>query len=182
MIKNIILDIDETLIHTEMQPKNKPYFTITVAGTKYFVTPRPGLKEFLDYIFKRFKTVNIWTAATREYAYLIMSHILNKKQQSQLRFFNTREHTHMGAKPLSLIFNGELAKKHNVCEHNTIIIDDRMDVSRFNLGNAIIVPPWLGSGHDDYLYKLMIILDGILSKKIVTKPNDRPIILKQITD
>lgn len=185
MIKNVILDIDETLIHTRTQDKKisgrRADLSFNIGSETYYVYYRPGLKEFLNFVFDNFSTVNIWTAATRVYAQKILTNILSSKQRAKLTFFNSREHTVDGAKPLSLVFRNEAAKKHGILPSNTIIIDDRSDVSRHNPGNAIIIPPWKGQT-DTYLLKLIVVLQGILKHKLITDVTNSHLYLRDITD
>jgi TFIIF-interacting CTD phosphatase-like protein len=180
MIKNIILDIDETLIHTSSKFQPDTAFSFKIEAETYFVSLRPNLRKFLQFCFTNFETVSIWTAATERYAYAIMTRILDKRQQQKLRFFHTRKHLVDYAKPLDLIFTRPDAIKMDIRPYNTVIIDDKIEASKFNLGNTIIVPPWCG-GPDTNLFKLIIVLKGIQEHGFFTDSNvNRPLYLKEI--
>lgn len=183
MIENIILDIDETLIHSTTVPltDKKSDLQFKLGSETYYVHFRPGLSKFLNFVFDNFSTVNIWTAATRPYAQRILSAILTPTQRKKLAFFNSREHTVSGSKPLEMVFNNSSAKKHGILPSNTIIIDDRADVSRHNPGNAIIIPAWKGQ-RDNYLLKLIVVLQGIISHKLVAHPTGEYLYLTDITN
>ena len=182
-IETIVLDLDETLIHSEDRDGMmiNPDFTFVISGLKYYVRKRPGLDDFLKYLFENFKTVGVWTAATKDYAEKIVNNIFTKEQRKKLKFFMTRKDTVKGIKPLQKIFDQD-----NICyecnRYNTIMIDDNPDVLENNPGNAIQIPQWLGKGNDDYLYKLSIVLNSILDLKVSVNTENKIIKLKDITD
>ena len=62
--KNIILDMDDTLIHCFNQYNMNE------------VTPRPYLREFFEYIFQRFQNVSIWTYATKDWFDYVYTNVL----------------------------------------------------------------------------------------------------------
>ena len=161
---NLVLDIDETLIHAVTRKNKKASFSIKFStGEQYYILVRPGLKKFLRYVFKNFKTVNIWTAATKDYAIAIMSNVLTKQQISRLKFFNTRKQCSSdGSKPLVDIFDTPQAKKLGITRFNTLMIDDKSGVLKHNPGNGIIVQPWIGNQSDNSLDRLTLLLDVIL--------------------
>lgn len=185
MIENIILDLDETLIHTTMEPTNHPNFRarFRLSGTDYYLHTRPGLTEFLDFVFTNFKTVNIWTAATKDYAIQIINKIMTKEQRQQLKFFNTRTHIVNGTKPLKMLFSNDKAKELGIFPNNTLMIDDKDSIAIYNPGNAIIVPKWDYpnlSVKDQYLLKLIIVLKGIKAHKLLTDPSEPYLELKKV--
>jgi TFIIF-interacting CTD phosphatase-like protein len=164
---HLVLDLDETLISVSMNPIKDPDFKFSLQGTIYYGKKRPGLDLFLTFAFKRFQTVNVWTAATWEYAHRVLNHIMTAEQRSRLAFFKTRKDLaafNEGPyyKPLEKIFSDPKAKKLGLTKANTIMIDDRDDVLRDNPGNGIMIPPWKGRKNDKYLPKLLIVLDGAL--------------------
>ncbi len=193
-IETIILDLDETLIHSETNAKvmANPDFTFVIAGEKYYVRKRPGLDKFLAYVFSHFKTVGVWTAATKDYANKIVNNIFTPEQKAQLKYFMSRKHIIDGQKPLQRIFDqagdakGINNKQGETCttctKYNTIMIDDNPDVLSNNPGNAIQVPQWLGKGKDDYLFKLIIVLQSILDLKVSVNTDHGIIKLTDITD
>ena len=91
----LILDIDETLIHTDSAPieyEKQLDFDFKFKGNSskslYYTKKRPYLDEFLNYAFENFD-VSIWTAAGDEYAEEILKGIGLDK--SKLKFFYTQE-------------------------------------------------------------------------------------------
>jgi len=104
---NIVLDIDETLIHaltvSEIPSQNNinkfPAFVMDDVKDDpdpYVVIVRPGLFEFLDKIFK-ISAVSIWTAASRDYATWIIKNVLFKNKKGEpvkrdLKIFLSSKH------------------------------------------------------------------------------------------
>lgn len=176
---NVVLDIDETLIHTysvstERDPKAD--FSFKLERHYYNVKRRPGLKPFLEWLFENPKvlSVNIWTAGTRPYARSILKNILTERQWKNLHLFCSRKQVIGGKKPLSKIFNQQLTAD------NTIMIDDRVEVGEKNPGNLIVIPEFEGNKRDKCLFHLATLIDLILSEDIKTSPTDRPIYLKDM--
>lgn len=90
---HFFLDLDETLIsavdNSEFDPddskqKERAAKLESVDMEDYYkVFKRPGLDEFLDYLFDNF-TVSIWTAATGDYAAFIAKNIILSKPHRNL--------------------------------------------------------------------------------------------------
>lgn len=183
MILNIVLDLDETLIHSSTRkPKTYDFIIDLKDDRPYYVKKRPKLEKFLSYIFKKYKTVSVWTAATHDYAIKVIENIFTAEQRKMLKFFHTRRHTRGGTKPLEIIFNSDEAKNLGIQSNNTIIIDDKPDVVYHNPGNGIIIPAWSGSPRDTYLMKLIIVLNGILKYKCLTDSSEFYLELTEITN
>ena len=161
---NIVLDLDETLVSVTTKPTTVYDFKFAITGQTYFVRKRPYLDKFLKYIFGRFNTVSVWTAATRPYAEQVLLGIMTPVQLKSLSFLKTRDDLKVNSlgrytKPLHRIFNTH----PTIQRHNTIMIDDKRSVMVENLGNAIIVPAWTGSElTDKSLAQLIIVLSGVL--------------------
>jgi TFIIF-interacting CTD phosphatase-like protein len=81
---NILLDLDNTLIssiakHEEtsiLKPRMKKFRWENMEGY-YKVFERPGLQNFLDFLFQNFN-VSIWTAASKSYALFIIDEFILK--------------------------------------------------------------------------------------------------------
>ena len=170
--KLLILDIDETLIHTERFPidylsEGTYDFKIKSSDNEYeyFVIKRPYLKEFIDWSFKNFK-VGIWTAAGDKYASTVLSNI--GIDISNLEFFYTQEHCTLkidnetgscyGVKNLS-----KIRKKYNLDE--VLIVDDIHHTAINNYGNLIHIKEFTTNRDDKELLKLISYLDNIKDAK-----------------
>ncbi len=178
---NIILDLDETLIHTtsideEKQLKEGPnqsnagrltsYKMYSEDGVKvvYIVYERPGLQNFLDYLFKYFN-VSIWTAASKMYALFIVKNIVLKKPGRKLDWIFFDYHCTISKKATQNNKNIKCLRMLPVLfkipynMNNTIIIDDNPDVRTAQPGNCVHIKPFVvdekNSDQDVELLKIM---------------------------
>jgi len=170
MDKLIVLDLDETLFHTEVN-KDGDYFDQSNYDFKfqleeyfYFVRKRPYQKEFLDYVFENFK-VGIWTAASEDYAKIAAKGC--NIDESKLLFFWDREKCttrisytddgrYYGLKPLS-----KVKKSFNYKLENILVIDDIFQTAEDNYGNLIRMTPFTYQKDDNELFKLISYLEKI---------------------
>lgn len=180
---HLVLDLDETLVSVSLS-EHPDAFKFTLEKATYYGRKRPHLDLFLTYVFNRFETVNIWTAATADYARHVIKNIMTPDQIRRLKFIRTREDlgSKIHLKPLKVIFNSPEAIKLGITPSNTIMIDDRTDVLRDNPGNGIVIPPWKGDKQDLYLPSLIIVLDGILHFNLGFGQGDKVIDLRSIVD
>lgn len=163
---NIVLDLDETLIHTE---RITPYysdeldktsdFSFKIDNQYYWVIKRPGLDLFLDFLFKYF-TVGIWTAGDKEYAKQICKNILTYPQLKKIRFIYSRNFCHLEDSPPA--FTKPLAKIFQLypdfSKHNTIMIDNNLNVMRYNMDLGVNIPDFTNQYNDGMLYHIRNIM------------------------
>ncbi|KAK8502337.1 hypothetical protein V6N12_002053 [Hibiscus sabdariffa] len=81
-LKTIVLDLDETLVHSSPDPPPKIYDfmikpNIYRVGMNFYVLKRPGVDEFLEAISKKYEVV-VFTAGLEPYASLLLD-ILDPK-------------------------------------------------------------------------------------------------------
>jgi len=170
----LILDIDETLIHTKLDEfSNHIYdFKFSVNGKSSFYTKkRPYLDQFLDYAFENFD-IAIWTASGEDYAKEIIKNI--GILESSLKFLYTKDKctikysfdyfNHYGIKNLNKL------KKKGYDLNRVLIIDDIRDTAINNYGNLILIKPFKDDNNDTELLKLISYL-----QKIKDEPNYRRI-------
>ena len=91
--KTLVLDLDETLVHSQFQPFDVPSditLKIELEGEIHdiHVLVRPGVKEFLENMGKIYEIV-IFTASVSKYADPLLD-ILDKNKNCKFRLF--REH------------------------------------------------------------------------------------------
>lgn len=173
--KNLIIDLDETLIYSldrddyvpHKHDKKKHNFKHKYMDEYYTVFYRPGLEEFLDYIFKNFN-VSVFTAASKSYAMFIIENIImgeNKKRHPEYIFFSYHcditKKLKKGIKDLTILWDQDGFNLPNFNECNTIIIDDNPDVKK--TGYCIQVPEFNflddDCENDSYLEELKNILE-----------------------
>lgn len=169
--RNIILDIDQTLLHSvnlEDIPKDKNNITqfadlnfhrLAFSQNKRIyqmvVFERPGLQSFLDYVFENFN-VGVLTYGSDAYARTIAKEIIApvNKPERKLSFlfsygYHDASHSYVDEQGNEL-FPGwknldylfKRIKPLNFYTCNTIIIDDNIKVTQNNKRNSIRVVPF----------------------------------------
>jgi TFIIF-interacting CTD phosphatase-like protein len=183
MKKNILLDLDQTLISAEadeefdfkkFKEKTKLFKFKDMDGL-YLVFERPYLQEFLDYLFKNFN-VSIWTAASKDYALFIIEKILlQKKPDRKLDYIFFSYHCDLSddkkrcTKDLDMLWDEYKLSNYN--KNNTFILDDLDEVHDVQKNNCIVAPAFEfqknGSENDTFLKDLLPHLDKLKNDEIV---------------
>ena len=160
----LFLDLDNTLICSvaihELEPNwrdRSPLFTMTDMEDYYIIFHRPYLQEFLDWAFDNF-TVNVWTAANKDYALFVISNVISplpKRHKRKVRFVFFDKHCdesrkHFGKqspKDLRLITDVyQIIDKHS----KIFIIDDLDEVVAKQKLRAIQIKPFEISDEDSH--------------------------------
>ena len=166
--KNIVLDIDATLVHThgdmddfkmlniygndeqlEMRKKvyNMRIIDVSDVPGEGEVTDlagiyRPYLREFLEFGFSYFDNIVIWSAGKKKYVEKMCEYMFPLKKQPIL-IFNyddcEGDENNLIIKPLEKIYN------HPSCQgklfpENTFVLDDRSETYSMNKRNGIQIP------------------------------------------
>lgn len=170
MKKNIILDLDNTLISaiskseetkkTKLKLKGIPY--VSMHGI-YKIYERPKLQEFLDFIFENFN-VSVWTAASTSYALFIIKNFIYVKKNRKLDYIFTSYHCKQSKeknkilKDLSLIISDKKKLK------NYFLIDDDYEVCKAQPENSFCIKKFdvLKSIKDHELKKMKKTLKKII--------------------
>ena len=144
--KTLILDMDETLIHTSDFPPHSSVESFSVNANKY-IFKRPGLDRFLTETTKIFDTF-IFTAGTKNYADPILDHICPQISDGHRLF---RDHCDMD--------HGRIKK--NICKFNrsmnqVIIVDDSKAVKKAYPDNCITITKWSGNPNDFELTDIIL--------------------------
>ncbi|CAM9095947.1 unnamed protein product, partial [Scytosiphon promiscuus] len=156
--KQLILDLDETLVHSSFKPVAGADFImdIMVDGTFYkvFVLKRPGVEDFLERVAKLYEVI-IFTASLPQYANPLLD-LLDPKGTITSRLF--REHCtfHEGyfVKDLTLL-------RHESLE-TTIIVDNSPMAYMFQPENAIDCISWIDDRADKELGVIADFLETIV--------------------
>jgi hypothetical protein len=177
--QNLVLDIDHTLLCTSVNLEefqnvdiySPEYLSvrsriysgqINYEGNNfsYWGILRPHLTEFLQYCFKRFQLVIIWSAGEKRYVHEMVKILFRDLPQPHLIL--TREdclwtEKNVSAKPLF-----RLTQEYKMInENNTLFIDDLENNFSFNRSNGIVIPayhPLLSSLKDDQDNILLLLL------------------------
>lgn len=163
----LVLDIDETLVWTELWPEHDCDFYLTfgtnpISTDAYGVKKRPGVDEFLRWCFASheiFRTA-IWTAGTSDYAAEICKHLLLPGE--------TPEFVWARDKCSRVLRNPDEFDMHGFIEikdlkklrrqgyslDRILHLDNTPQVARRNYGNLVVIPSYNGQPGDRYLEML----------------------------
>ncbi len=166
---NIILDIDETLVHSENDMNklvtlnifNNPKYldlrqriyiltlddVLSKRGTgtknKMWGTTRPHLKEFLIFCFSYFKIVSIWSAGKERYVNSVVDNIFKHIRDPHVVYtWNECFVNDNGliTKPIQTMINNVPDLNDYMSINNTLVIDDRPSTFYYNNRNGITIP------------------------------------------
>jgi len=137
MKKLVLLDLDNTLIHTTNSKDENYNYSFIINNYTYNGYFRPNLKEFLSFLFENYN-VGIFTASTELYANNILksflsSGIINNIQYDKLVTIllcrNDLVEYKLSSCSYITIKSLEIAsKKHNIPIDNILLIDDWNDI------------------------------------------------------
>lgn len=129
----LVLDLDETLVHSELRPIPNPDAVLKVTfngeNCNIYVLYRPGMFEFLHSLCKNFELV-VFTASHEVYATQLLNHIDPYRKLIKYRFH--RNHCYE--------VKGKLIKDLRIFGRNlseTIIVDNTVSAFSFQLDNGI---------------------------------------------
>ena len=166
--KTLVLDLDETLIHSyfDQKPPRKPdiSFDIFIDKKKIHVNSilRPGVHEFLDNLENLYEII-IFTASLSQYANPVLDFI-DKKGICKFRLF--REHCCCFTNGFSNSFIKDL-KKLDRDMKNLIIIDNNPKSFMLNKENGVPIKTWVEDLNDKELFKLIPYLIFLGNEKIL---------------
>lgn len=163
--KTLILDLDETLIHSSDFPPHPKVEAFKIGEPPYYVFKRPGLDDFLRKYSKKFD-IFIFTSAYQCYADPIINAICPYLDEQHRLYRNS-----------CTIDNNEIHKDLNAFKRRPtdfILVEDNFNLKKYWPKNTIIVQRWQGIPHDTTLINwLPEILDNC------EKANDvRDVIIK----
>jgi len=153
----VILDLDETLIHSvESLIDRPPDFNCG----PYSVYMRPGLTDFLSRLRERFR-IAIWTSSSRDYADCIVCHTFPASYP--LEFMWCRERCTLRLdddtrKPYWLK-NLRKVKRGGHDLSRVVCVDDSPEKHSLNYGNLVRVRAYLGEAEDNELPRLLQYLE-----------------------
>lgn len=141
--KTIVLDLDETLVHSSEEPLRCYDFAIEVAmegeATTYYVLKRPGVDDLLTELANKYELV-LFTASMKEYADPVLDRIDPHRAISHRLFRDScTEISGKFVKDLSLL--GRDLKK-------VIIVDDNPNAYMLHPQNAIPVSSFVDNLYD----------------------------------
>ncbi|KAF7457495.1 NIF-domain-containing protein [Cryptosporidium felis] len=153
--KTLVLDLDETLIHSSFQPVRNASFTINIEidGEYYdvYVLKRPGVDKFLNIVTSLYEVV-VFTASLSKYANPLLDR-LDPMNKCPYRLFreNCTVEGNSYIKDLSKL--GRPLK-------DIIIIDNSPISYILQPENAIPISSWFNDENDTQLLDLIPLLEG----------------------
>ena len=153
--KTLVLDLDETLVHSGFIPFNIPSDLIIQIELEnemhdIHILIRPYVKEFLEKMSKRFEIV-IFTASISKYANPLLD-LIDKNKYCNFRLF--REHC--------TLINTAFVKDLNRLGRNLkdiIIVDNTPSAYALNQYNGFPIKSWFDDKNDFELIKIIPILE-----------------------
>ncbi|KAI8089056.1 phosphatase PSR1 [Halteromyces radiatus] len=161
--KCLVLDLDETLVHSSFKMIPNPDFIVPVEiDNQYhnvYVLKRPGVDEFMRKMGELYEIV-VFTASLSKYADPVLD-MLDKHKVVKHRLFRESCYNHKGTyvKDLSHL-NRDLA--------STMILDNSPASYIFHNANAVPVSTWFNDPHDTELIDLVAFLNDLTSVDDVT--------------
>jgi len=159
--KTIILDLDETLVHSSFVPTAHYDITLNVdiegAMRTIYVAKRPHVDEFLSRCGELFEVV-VFTASLAKYADPLLD-LLDTQKVIDHRLFRESCTTYGG------IFVKDLFRMGRPLTH-LIIIDNSPHSYIFNPENALPCTSWFDDPTDTELLQFLVILTRLADPKV----------------
>mmetsp|Transcript_15092 Transcript_15092/g.40822 ORF Transcript_15092/g.40822 Transcript_15092/m.40822 type:complete len:284 (+) Transcript_15092:160-1011(+) len=154
--KTLVLDLDETLVHSSFKPIETPDCIVPVEiegrNVDVYVLKRPCLDKFMESVGQRFEVV-VFTASLGKYADPLLDW-LDKDNVVRWRLFREACLPWEGNYVKDLSFLGR-----DLCD--TIIVDNSPHSYVFQPENALPISTFIDDMHDQDLLKLIPILDKL---------------------
>jgi RNA polymerase II subunit A small phosphatase-like protein len=155
--KTLVLDLDETLVHSSFKPIPDPDFVMSIELEnvihKVYVRKRPGVDNFLRVVGEKFEVV-VFTASLAKYADPLLD-ILDRSRLVKKRLFREACVQHYGNYVKDLSHLGRPLT-------NVIIIDNSPFSYMFQPDNAIPITSWFNDKADRQLYDLLPFLEQLM--------------------
>ncbi|XP_050368132.1 uncharacterized protein LOC126786369 [Argentina anserina] len=149
--KTIVLDLDETMVHSQAGPPPEKYDFVVrprIDGMvmDFYVLKRPGVDEFLEKLAEKYEVV-VFTAGLREYASLVLDRLDRKRVVSHRLYRDScKEVDGKFVKDLSGL-GRDLSR--------VVIVDDNPNAYALQPENGVPVRPFLDDMADRELGKLL---------------------------
>ena len=154
--KCLVLDLDETLVHSSFKPVANADFIIPVEIEEHvyqvYVLKRPGVDDFLKRVGEMFEVV-VFTASLAKYADPVID-LLDKHGVVRHRLFREACSNHKGNYVKDLARVGRPLK-------DTIIIDNSAASYAFQPENAVPIESWFDDQNDTALLDLLQLLEEL---------------------
>ncbi|KAJ1567709.1 E3 SUMO-protein ligase SIZ2 [Cladochytrium tenue] len=154
--KCLVLDLDETLVHSSFKPVSNADFIIPVeidnTVHNVYVLKRPGVDTFLHRLGRQFEVV-VFTASLAKYADPVLD-VLDKYRVVKWRLFREACIHHKGNYVKDL---GQLGRPLT----DVVILDNSPASYIFHPSNAIPISSWFSDPNDTELLDLIPFLEDL---------------------
>ncbi|KAI7882475.1 NLI interacting factor [Lichtheimia hyalospora FSU 10163] len=161
--KCLVLDLDETLVHSSFKVIPNPDFIVPVEiDNQYhnvYVLKRPGVDEFMRRMGQVYEIV-VFTASLSKYADPVLD-MLDIHKVVTHRLFRESCYNHKGTYVKDL---SQLGRELN----HTLILDNSPASYIFHTSNAVPVSTWFSDPHDTELSDLIAFLEDLTTVDDVT--------------
>jgi RNA polymerase II subunit A small phosphatase-like protein len=155
----LILDLDETLIHANVDLVHDKY---SYKLPFHYVYNRPHLNDFLLQANKHY-SLAVWSSATDDY----VNDIIKNSFPEEIKLVFAWDRSHCTQRfdenfgSLIYVKNLRKVKQMGFPLERVLIIDDSPEKLKLNYGNVILIKPFEGNLNDSELPKLSRYLDSI---------------------
>ena len=150
----LVLDLDETLVHSSLEPLEPHDLSCRVGDKTIYVRTRPHLNRFLEEVSRNFEVI-VFTAGLARFAGPVLNLIDPNKQYISHRLY----------RDICYIKGGKFVKNLNVLGRDlerTVIVDNAAEAFGFQPANGILVESWFGDPDDDKLLRVLELLEEML--------------------
>ena len=177
-LTHVILDLDNTIICSKYTTeKITPEDITRLSGLDqhnmddyYNIYERPGLQEFLDYLFDTY-SVSVFTAASKDYAvYIIDKFILNKPDRKLDYIFWSyhcliSKNKYKGNNKRLLMLSEVFDLGDSYPLESTVLIDDLTDWGKDQPENVINIVPFEVDDKESHNDKELVNIKEMLEKR-----------------
>lgn len=167
----LVLDLDETLIHSEAEPISNPddILEFYVGGelVTVYVRHRPKVREFLRRVNQFFEVV-LFTAGLKEYADQLLKTLDPGRRLLRHRYYrnNCVEMNGLFVKDLSAL-GRDMSQ--------VVIVDNSLAAFGYHLDNGILIQSWYEDMEDNALDQL-----GNFLESEIARAEDVRVVLRQV--
>ncbi|KAL4443813.1 hypothetical protein ABPG75_011550 [Micractinium tetrahymenae] len=176
--KTLVLDLDETLVHSTLDGYCRPDFTfpVEVGSMTHMVSvrQRPHLHTFLERVAQLYEVV-VFTASQRVYAEQLLNIVDPQRRLVRHRVYRES----------CVFWEGNYLKDLTVLGRDlahTIIVDNSPQAFGFQLDNGIPIESWYDDDRDEELLKLIPFLEKVAHAEDVRPHIQKRYRLRRLVD